>query len=264
MLQQIDKTWWHKLNAASRLGLVRGLSLPNQKYLLVNEFPKSGGSWMAQMLAEVTNLPFPRNRLPSLTSSILHGHYRAKHVKQPCAIVWRDGRDVLVSLYYHRLIGNNLTSSSQTMNAREKLGVSDVNDIAKYLPRFIEMVAKGDTHPRYCWSTFVQEWVNSPKMNCAVKYEDMLQDAGGCLKQVADSFGYEIADGTAAKIAAHYSFQKQSGRSAGEENTQSYLRKGVAGDWKSKFSIEARQVFDHYMGNALIALEYEDNHDWVG
>ena len=39
---------------------------------VVNEYPKSGGSWVAEMLSEALGVPFPRNRLPMLRSSILH------------------------------------------------------------------------------------------------------------------------------------------------------------------------------------------------
>ena len=52
-------------------------------------------------------------------------------------------------------------------------------------------------------------------------------------------------------------------RKAGEEDRSSFLRKGIAGDWKNHFNTEAVNIFDHYAGETLIKLGYEKNHDWV-
>jgi len=250
------------LNGAIRLALVKGF-MPIGWFPLVNEYPKSGGSWMAQMLSESLELPFPRNRLPMARSSILHGHYRHASVSQPTVIVWRDGRDVLVSLYFHRLYGNTLTSTRETNIAKQALGIDDPADVERYLPRFIELVANESTHPRYSWETFVKEWHKSPKAVCEILYEDMLNEPAGCLMMATEALGKSITLDKAREITARYSFKRQSGRMAGEENKTSYLRKGVAGDWKAKFSREARQVFDHHMGDALITLGYETNRNWV-
>jgi sulfotransferase family protein len=50
---------------------------------------------------------------------------------------------------------------------------------------------------------------------------------------------------------------------AGEENKRSFLRKGVVGDWRNQFSLEAREVFDRYAGEELILLGYEKDRKWV-
>ena len=47
------------------------------------------------------------------------------------------------------------------------------------------------------------------------------------------------------------------------ENISSFLRKGVAGDWKNKFNKEAAMIFDHYAGDMLIKLGYETDHNWI-
>ena len=52
-------------------------------------------------------------------------------------------------------------------------------------------------------------------------------------------------------------------RNPGEENKHSFLRKGVAGDWKNHFSKEARQVFNKFAGRELIKLGYEVDVDII-
>lgn len=74
MIRQRDARWWHWLNAALRYSLWNGV-VPWGYRPAINEYPKSGGSWLSQMLAEAFDLPNPRRRLPVLGSSILHGHF---------------------------------------------------------------------------------------------------------------------------------------------------------------------------------------------
>jgi hypothetical protein len=74
--------------------------------ITVNEYPKSGGTWLAQMLSASLRLPFPRNKLPQICSSIMHGHYLNPWGMDNVVVMWRDGRDIMVSWYYHCLFKN--------------------------------------------------------------------------------------------------------------------------------------------------------------
>jgi hypothetical protein len=67
----------------------------------------------------------------------------------------------------------------------------------------------------------------------------------------------------AAAIADEFSFERQSGRKAGEENKESFLRKGVVGDWREAFSPKAREIFDRHAGEELLLLGYERDRSWV-
>jgi hypothetical protein len=262
MIRQRNSTIWHKANGALRLGIARGYQ-PFSQYPLVNEYPKSGGSWLAQMLSDALELPFPRNRLPMLGSSIMHGHYRLRHVAKPCSIVWRDGRDVAVSFYFHRVIGNAHTPPELALATQKKLGITDPNNVVEYLPRFIELLAQGGTHPGYSWARFVEEWHGSSKVCCEVKYEDMLTDSAEILLRTCETFGYSLTETKAREISEKYSFKSQAGRVSGDEDQSSYLRKGIAGDWREKFSKESSEVFAHFMGDALISLDYEKDNSWI-
>lgn len=262
MIQQRDNFFWFKLNGALRYALVYWVGRRVGEFPLVNEYPKSGGSWFAQLLSEAMGLPFPRNRLPMFRSSLLHGHYRYRPIMTNSAVVWRDGRDVMVSWYYHRVVGNELSSASLTSETAKLLGVKDAQDIGKYLPRFIEHSFHAETQPRFSWSEFVDDWYDKEVFH--TKYEDLLVDAASELGRAIDWFGVEgVSAARIDEIVAKYSFQAQSGRKPGSENTKSYLRSGVAGGWKDKFSPEARELYSHYAGKQLIKLGYESDDSWV-
>ena len=263
MLHQVDHRAWHKINGVSRQLVVSGVRFPGQLRPLVNEYPKSGGSWLAQMLAEALRLPFPRNRLPTITDCVMHGHYKPYYVKSPVIHVCRDGRDVLTSFYFHRLQSNTFGATYEREKAIRRLGIKDPEDVQTYMPRFIELVAKGETHPNVSWSDFIVSWCNHGAVRRVVKYEDMLLDSAKELQVACISLGTEIPAEIAKLIAQKYSFESQSQRKQGCEDPGQYLRKGISGDWRTKFSQESRDVFQHYMGEGLIALGYEVDENWV-
>ena len=72
-----------------------------------------------------------------------------------------------------------------------------------------------------------------------------------------------ISDERANAIVDEFSFERQAGRKPGEENKNSFLRKGLVGDWKNHFNTEAREIFEHYAGTCLVQLGYEQDHSWI-
>ena len=100
-----------KFQAAVRYGMVHGLT-PVSPLYIVNEYPKSGGTWVGQMLSHALDVPFPRNCLPNFSSCVMHGHYLKPWGMKNVVIVWRDGRDMMVSWYHHCLfkykLGNEI------------------------------------------------------------------------------------------------------------------------------------------------------------
>ena len=72
-------------------------------FYIVNEFPKSGGTWIGHMLGDALQIDFPRHCIPALKPSIMHGHYIHPWGMNNNICIWRDGRDVMVSWYHHCL-----------------------------------------------------------------------------------------------------------------------------------------------------------------
>ena len=93
-IERRNVRWWHMLNAATRLAILRGATRPFSDNVIVNEYPKSGGSWLSQMLSASLGLPFPRNRLPMLRSCLMQCHVVNPVGMRKVVVVWRDGRDV--------------------------------------------------------------------------------------------------------------------------------------------------------------------------
>ena len=229
---------------------------------LLAEYPKSGGSWVGEMLSAALNVPFPRNKLPVLGSQILHGHYMPNGRPENTYVVVRDGRDVMVSYYYHCFFENEHFNGGLVERTRRILDIKTPENIEENLPRFIESLFTRKLFPKFTWSEFVTSWIEID--GYVLKYEDLLADAPGVLQSAIKSVaGIDVPSQVLEDISERYSFQNMSKRKPGVENTNSFMRKGIAGDWKNSFSNESRSVFDHYAGKELIKLRYEKDRSWV-
>lgn len=251
-----------KANGLVRAGMVHGLAGPLGLYT-INEYPKSGGTWVGQMLGRALGLPFPRNGFPVLRPSIMHGHYLNPWGMRNVACVWRDGRDVMVSWYHHCLFPNERGNAPLVQEVRRDLPFEDYEDVRGNLPAFIEYCFTRQRRPHFSWDQFVSRW-HGHEGAVHVRYEDLRRDTPGELGRLARELtGRELPEGVASAVAEEFSFERQAGRRIGEENKGSFMRKGIIGDWRNQFGPEAREVFDRHAGDALVSLGYEKDHLWA-
>lgn len=234
---------------------------------LVAEYPKSGGTWYAQMLADYLEVPFPRNTLkPSFERCVLHGHEKPNNRLGKCSVVLRDGRDIMVSFYYHHLFYNEWNHHGSVDKHRKRLCFKDFDDIYENLPTFIEYMnsdwAKRLNH--FTWSEFINSWVEKEEGCIFVKYENLLVNPIDTMARALEFLDERPVDRIRLReIVNKHSFENLAGRKKGVENKGSFVRKGVAGDWKNNFSKHAKEVFHYYAGDALVRAEYEDNDKWL-
>lgn len=231
---------------------------------LVTEFPKSGGSWLCQLLSEYLAVPYPRNVRPKAEKSVIHGHMLYHGNYRQAVVMFRDGRDVMASAYFHYLFKNDRNSHALVNKVRSILKFDDYNDVYANMPMFIDFMFNHRIHRfnNFTWGQFVDSWID--KSDVIVKYEDLLEKPVQELERLLARLGIEeINIETLNSAIEKYSFSKQTKRIAGEENIESFIRKGVAGDWKSKFSHEASVIFDKYAGEQLVRAGYEINNNWV-
>ena len=234
----------------------------------VVEYPKSGGTWLCRMLAECMSLPFAQySLLPVAMPCVLHGHWSYNKKLQNVTYLIRDGRDVVVSYYFHwtRLSDNpNEANRSHWMDKmRGLLGQdADLQDIRSHLPRFIEHIFANPVGARQNWATHTQQWAGHNNV-CYVKYEDLREDCVSAMSGLLSDHGVQASSEKIERAVDQYSMKRMTGRNPGEEDSESFIRKGVVGDWRNHFTREAAEVFDRLGGDALIKCGYEQDHSWV-
>ncbi|WP_298901098.1 sulfotransferase domain-containing protein [uncultured Psychroserpens sp.] len=267
----------NKFEHATRLLYINSVTLINTSVLVV-EYPKSGGTWLAQLLSGCLKLPFPRNQYPILKKAVYHSHYQPKYlIDKNKHIVWllRDGRDIMVSSYFHHLVWNDKNKKDPKLvnYYRSKLKFEDYSDIKTNLATYIEFLFT-DKPSKFLffnypgnWKDYNQKWLDASKKLdniYLIRYEDMLKDTFSETEKLMCFFSNK-ANHDKEHIRAtvnRYSFENQTKRKPGEENTTSFLRKGISGDWKNYFTEDAKKVFKKYAGEMLVDLGYEEDLNW--
>ena len=196
----------------------------------------------------------------------MHGHYLNPWGMSNTVVVWRDGRDVMVSLYHHCLFEfseGERENAHLVKRARDEVGFKDYENVAENLPEFIEYAFTRLCYPRFTWADFARRWHG--RESCIhARYEEILADAPGQLCRIAEELtGTPLALDEARRIDGELSFARQSGRQPGQECKTSFMRKGIAGDWRNCFNRAACEIFDRHAGDELVLLGYEKDRAWI-
>jgi hypothetical protein len=232
-------------------------------YYLVNEFPKSGGTWLSQMLASVLELPFRRNQPIRLEPSVTHGHFLNTLGLRNTVVLWRDPRDVIVSFYYHCYFVNEHGNDLFVSLMRKKSSFTDYSDIRANLPEFIRILSEQPISPRFSWPEFAKVWGNRTG-TVQTSYEALRRDTPTELTRIVyELTGRRIPLGRAREVADKYDFnllKAQSVRERSAVTEVSFIREGALGGWRQHFSSEAEEALKNngYI-DAMRMLGYFDS-----
>ena len=243
-------------NAVSRQFLARACS-GWRPYYVINEFPKCGGSWVGEMVSRALDVPFPRNRRPSLAPSLLHGHYLHPHGLRNVILLWRDPRDMFVSLYYFSYFRNDLQNGALVERMKRDLPFDDYDDIQGNLPTFLKAHFDRRIWPDYSWVDFYRQWKDR-SVKVATSYEAMRTDPEAELTRVVEAVAERrLSPERARVIVEDMSFERQARRAAGTEDRHSFLRKGKVGDWVNSFTDHSLAVLYEHAGEAMAEMGYD-------
>ena len=179
--------------------------------------------------------------------------------------VVRDGRDVAVSLMHHFW---NLSKDNH------EEGIYDLwpEELAKR-DRYREdpeaFVASGE-------SIFVEERLRQMAIRwnrrtskassegnhlfgenfLQLRYEDLLLSPEEGMQPVFELLGSRADEKVVSQCVQNNSFERAAGRPRGTEVSESFFRKGVAGDWRTLFTERDREVYEQVAGQTLVEMGY--------
>lgn len=228
-------------------------------------YPKSGTTWVSQLVADYLQLPFPRYSLfPIGCPAVVHGHELVSRKYPRGVYAVRDGRDAMVSRYFFLL--RSVPDGDNPRIPRDIRrffpGLRNKADVQTNLPRYLEAEF---TRPRFGahWGQHVRSYYDASHPRFVmVRYEDLLSDGPRTLAESLARLEQAEPDLRRAEMAIEkFSFARQ----ARLQNVQDarFLRKGRSGDWRTHFTPDAAHIFDRYAGDMLIAAGYETDHSWV-
>lgn len=151
----------------------------------------------------------------------------------------RDGRDCYVSLWFH------------LYPERDPLAAENRDD-------FFNRIRGHATTWRDTMAKFRKDEAEHPDRHYAIRYESLLADAEGEMARLFDWFGCDATPATVAAVIGSNAFAVASGgRQPGEADARSFLRKGIAGDWKNHFDEKCNALYCEVAGEELAAAGYE-------
>ncbi|UZR95494.1 sulfotransferase domain-containing protein [Chondrinema litorale] len=230
----------------------------------VCSFPRSGSTWLSELLADYFNLPRPSHYIfPIGFSSVIHTHVSPNFGLKDCFYIYRDGRDCYLSFYQYLL--KNLIEKGEEFNEfgfwkkRFKKG-----DYKEHFDENFSIYLETQFKKKWHWGKHTLGWIEKSKNYKNVeliKFEDLKNNPLGIMTEVLEKrFGY-ISISSLEEAVKRQSIQTQKNRPKDQHRT--FIRKGETGDWKNYFHRESADIFNYYAGKSLIKLGYEENSEWL-
>ncbi|MCB0689069.1 MAG: sulfotransferase domain-containing protein [Saprospiraceae bacterium] len=165
----------------------------------------------------------------------------------------RDLRDVLVSLNFFQMF--------LARNGQEDKRILDFTP-EEYMLRLIEV---GDFKK---WMKIIASWTGDNfNAKISLRYEDLLKDIHGEISKLCEFLELPCTSYDITSAIESASFENHAnGRSPGQEDQNSFYRKGISGDWKNYLTPDVIKSFVEDEGGAwnrlLVRLGYEATEHW--
>jgi hypothetical protein len=166
----------------------------------------------------------------------------------------RDPRDVAVSALFHRyrrykqagkwrIFTRHVEGLQQQGSGKSMIGA--LLTLASHLVEILRWKKVVETFERDGVSHYQKDYLR-------VRYEDLISDERNQVKALLDFIGLDSSGGVLAEIIQASSFEVlSSGRKAGQEDSRSFFRKGVSGDWRRYMGRFEAALARKLLGNML-------------
>jgi hypothetical protein len=242
----------------------RRYTYPHRNLLAIG-LPKSGSTWLERMLCEAPGyLPWHPPKAATFTQdlrrvdfvpgprgyTVTKTHTAPKETNlailaetgRPYVVMIRDLRDVSVSWAYY--VG---------LKGRQRVAHPEARDLS--VPQRIDYYIEHILPMRLRWVLGWAEHLHAGQ-GLLIRYEDLLADTPGVMGRVFSHYEVGLSDEQVRAIVDENSFREATGRAAGDADTSSFNRKGIAGDWLNHYTDAQRNAFADVAGSAMSDLGY--------
>lgn len=226
-------------------------------------FPRSGTSWLSDLIADYYNLPRPKDYyLPIAFASVLHTHSKPNKRMKNIFYIYRDGRDAYTSYYFYekRYVRENPESfySQQFKKLWGNRMMDPVYEKENFL-KYMDWAFKN----KVIWSDHIRMWLKASITNkeiVMISYEQLLANTYWNLHHSIMQLDNSVNKDVLRDIIDKNSFAKQMARPKEQHKTP--LRKGQKNSWTEVFSPHSVERFNEACGDMLIELGYVENLNW--
>ncbi|MEO1130511.1 MAG: sulfotransferase domain-containing protein [Planctomycetota bacterium] len=253
------------VGAVRRWAGERRYAYPHRNLLAIG-LPKSGSTWLERMVCEVPGyLPWNPPQAATFSQDLRRAdfvpgprgytvtktHTAPKETNlaiiaetgRPYVVMIRDLRDVSVSWAYY--VG---------LKGRQRVAHPEARDLS--VPQRIDYYIEHILPMRAHWVSGWAEHLHDGQ-GLLIRYEDLLSDTSGVMRRVFAHYDVGLSDLDVQSIVETHSFRRATGRRAGDADSGSFNRKGIAGDWLNHYTDAQRDAFAGVVGNAMSGLGYD-------
>jgi sulfotransferase family protein len=195
---------------------------------------------------------FPRR---TIVSPLYIDHAGFARIPKPepwrAFFVARDPRDVVVSWYFSTAHSHPTASNQSLQRTRERLAKMSQEEALVFTIQTLRDYGLFDA---------LDGWVRAAEEDDAVllvRYEELIGDAAEARWQALfEHCDVRLEPDERRAVLDRYSFERLSGRRPGEEDPDSKLRKGVAGDWRNHFTPAVARAFEDATGDLVRRIGY--------
>ncbi|WP_152184258.1 sulfotransferase domain-containing protein [Sulfurimonas indica] len=248
-------------------------------------YPKSGNTWLARLLSEVTNSPIQANDIINTADNDkrngnfkihkIHDSKNFESIVKSNKVVYivRDVRDVLISgfffnypMFTEEQVKNNFFIRKYFNYEIKRLNKQWQGNILVQLIRNTEIkinnfIGKQDSKALIgSWSEHIERWTNNP--NCImIKYEDMLNDTFKELEKVINFLNLDINPNILEQTVKNQSFEKKKQEfiKKGDTVNAKFMRSGKSEKWCSLLNSSLENKIIQRHKHYLSSLKYIRN-----
>jgi len=217
----------------------------------VNEFPKSGGTWLSRMISECTEFRFDDNRYPWFGDSVVKHH--KKNLNKPGMIqVIRDPRDVYVSLYFHckkQFSGDNWNREAVKLINKHYFEIE--REETEEINHFVKAVQSNPIMPPFSWQDFYSS--QNGKGSLIVKYEELRAQPVETLEKVFSSLDIDVEQDVINRVVESNNIDSILKKRTNDKEAH-FIRRGKVSGYKTYLSDETINIVEN--NNKIMMKKY--------
>lgn len=215
----------------------------------VNEFPKSGGTWLSSLIAESVKYDFNDNKMPRLGNSVIKHHRMRSFTRE--VVMLRDPRSVAVSYYHHchSVFGDKNGFNYKIVELmRETLDVCKRENHDR-IP-FFEKMIYSPIYPRFTIKEFYMKKEHSKNI---VFYEHLRLNTKEVLLGLLEKLHLPRNEMLVDQAIARNSLNANT--NSMKQNT--FVRRGEVDGWKHELTEKEQRYLGLHMSDIIEMYGYE-------